>query len=355
MTSPPRARTLNPDDLQPLEVWLARELGASSVRMMEAVRLGGGAIQENWRIRVDVEGGPHEGAHDWVLRTDAVARLTVSLDRAGEFRVLKAAHAAGAKVAEPILRCTDTALIGAPFLIQAFVPGNAQARRIVRDPEIVMFGDPLAEQLGRELARIHRITPPREDLSFLPIPLLAPGRNEVARLRGALDDAGEPRPALEYVLSWLDAHAPKPEPMCLIHGDFRSGNYLVSGGQLGAVLDWEFAHWGDRHEDIGWFMARCWRFGNDTNEAGGIGSRTAFYRGYRSEAALPIEESVIAYWEIMAAAKWATIAVLQGDRYRKGGEDSIELALTGLMAPEMELDALDGISALAASGDARWQ
>jgi tRNA uridine 5-carboxymethylaminomethyl modification enzyme len=45
----------------------------------------------------------------------------------------------------------------------------------------------------------------------------------------------------------------------------------------------------------------------------------------------------------MAAAKWATIAVLQGDRFRKDGEPSIELALTGLMPPEMELDALDGI------------
>ena len=355
MTSPPRARTLDPDNLGPLEAWLAGELGASQVRVTEAVRLGGGAIQENWRLHVAVEGGGYAGQHDWVLRTDSVARLSVSLDRAGEFRVLKAAHAAGVAVAEPIVRCTDKSLIGAPFLIQSFVPGNAQARRIVRDPALGEFGDRLAEQLGRELAKIHRIAPPRDDLSLLPIPLLAPGRNETARLRSALDEATEPRPALEYILSWLDAHAPAPEPLCLIHGDYRSGNYMVSEGRLGAILDWEFAHWGDRHEDIGWFMARCWRFANDSKEAGGIGSREAFYRGYRSEAALPLDETVIAYWEIMAAAKWATIAVLQGDRYRKGGEETIELALTGLMAPEMELDALDGISALAASGDARWQ
>jgi len=355
MQAATRSRTLDPDHLGALAVWLAGVLGASKVVFAEAALLGGGAIQENWHLIADVEGGPREGRHHWVLRTDAVARLSMSLDRASEFRVLAAAHAAGVAVAEPLARCPDPSIIGAPFLIQAFVPGNAQARRIVRDPALSEYGEALAERLGAELAKIHSITPPRDDLGFLPIPTLPPARSEVARLREALGTATEPRPALEYVLAWLDAHSPKPEPITLVHGDFRTGNYLVNEGRLGAILDWEFAHWGDRHEDIGWITARCWRFGNDANETGGIASREAFYRGYRGAAALPFDESVIPYWEIMAAAKWATVAVLQGDRYRKGGENSIELALTGLMAPEMELDALDGIAALAASGDARWQ
>lgn len=350
-----RSRTLDPDKLGALAAWLAGVLDARRIAFAEATLLGGGAVQENWRLVADVEGGPREGRQHWVLRTDAVARLSMSLDRTGEFGVLMAAHAAGIAVAEPIARCADSAIIGAPFLIQAFVPGIAHARRIVRDPALKDYGDALAERLGEEIARIHSITPPQESLSFLPIPMLPPARNEVARLRAALDGAAEPRPALEYVLAWLDEHAPKPEPITLVHGDYRTGNYLVQDGRLAAILDWEFAHWGDRHEDIGWIMARCWRFGNDANETGGIGSREAFYRGYRNAASLPFDPSLIPYWEIMAAAKWATVAVLQGDRYRKGGENSIELALTGLMPSEMELDALDGIEVLARSGDPRWQ
>lgn len=350
-----RSRTLDPDNLGALAAWLAGVLDARRVILVEATLLGGGAVQENWRLGADVEGGPREGRHHWVLRTDAVARISLSLDRAGEYGVLKAAHAAGVAVAEPIARCADAAIIGAPFLIQAFVPGVAQARRVVRDPALKDYGEALAERLGEELARIHRITPPLESLSFLPIPMMAPARNEVARLRNALNDAAEPRPALEYVLAWLDDHAPTTDTITLVHGDYRTGNYLVQEGRLAAILDWEFTHWGDPHEDIGWIMARCWRFGNDAYETGGIGSREAFYRGYRNATMLPFDPSVILYWEIMAAAKWATVAVLQGDRYRKGGENSIELALTGLMPPEMELDALDGIAALAQSGDPRWQ
>ena len=49
------------------------------------------------------------------------------------------------------------------------------------------------------------------------------------------------------------------------------------------------------------------------------------------------------YWQIMDAAKWATIALLQGDRLRLGGERTLELALTGLMPAEMEHDALTEI------------
>ena len=51
-------------------------------------------------------------------------------------------------------------------------------------------------------------------------------------------------------------------------------------------------------------------------------------------------------WEILAAARWAVVALLQGERHITGGEPSIELLLTGLMAPEMEHEALQGIQAL---------
>ena len=325
--------------------WLAPQIGASTVCMTAAEKLAGGAVQENWSIGVEIAGGPQHGQRAWVLRTDAPATISVSLDRASEFAVLQAAHQGGVAVAEPIVRCADAAIVGRPFLIQQRLSGIAQARKLTRDPALASYGDALAGRLGEELARIHTIRPPLPVLSALPIPLLPPARVEVAKFRAALDGATEHRPALEYILSWLDRHAPAPHQICLVHGDYRTGNYMVDGGRLTGILDWEFAHWGDGDEDIGWFMARCWRFGNDAREAGGIGARTAFIKGYERIAGRTVDAARIAYWEIMAAAKWATIAVLQGDRFRKGGEESLELALTGLMPPEMELDALDGIIA----------
>ncbi len=345
-----RQRTFDPSKTGGLNAWLSQTLGGA-VTITAAALLGGGAVQENWRLDVTVDGGPHTGAHAWLMRTDAAQRLALSLDREAEFAVLVAAHAAGVLVAAPIVRCVDASVIGRPFLIQAFVAGQAQARQIVRHPELANFGDRLAGVLGQALAKIHAVTPMDGRLSVLPIPMQSPAKVLVAGLKAALADASQHRPALEYSLAWLDTHAPATPRITLVHGDYRTGNYMLDGTKLAAILDWEFAHWGDPLEDIGWLCARCWRFGNDeqSQEAGGIGSRRAFYEAYQKAGGEKINEQSIAYWEVMAAAKWAVIAILQGDRYLSGGETAIELALTGLMAPEMEFDALDGIAAIDAA------
>ncbi|MEM9358064.1 MAG: phosphotransferase family protein [Pseudomonadota bacterium] len=346
MAQEARQRTLDTDNLTALEAFLADALSASQVAVGGATLLGGGAIQENWRLDVDVADGPRAGSQTWVMRTDAAAVLSLSLDRASEYAVLQAAHSAGARAAEPIARCEDRDVVGAPFLVQGFAEGTAQARKIVRDPDLATWGGALAGDLAQQLARVHGVRPSSANISALPVPIGNPAQQEVAKFRGALDGSPEPRPALEYVLCWLNENAPffKGE-LALIHGDFRTGNYLVDGGRLTAILDWEFSHWGDPDEDIGWFCANCWRFGNAHLPAGGIATYSEFISAYEQAAERKLDPLKLRYWEIMAAAKWATIAHLQGDRYRKSGELSVELALTGMMVTELELEAFDGIKA----------
>ena len=346
MAASTRPRTLDPANLDPLQRWLAHAIAAERVEITRAELLSGGAVQENWRIDASIAGGPREGAHALVLRTDAVAHLPMSLDRAREFACIKAAHRAGVLVAEPIAKCADKQVIGAPFTVQRLLSGTAQARRITRDPRLGEFGPALARAIGEQLARIHAIRPPNDTLAFLPLPEPDAVGAAVAEMRRALDKASEPRPALEYVLSWLLAHKPAPLPVALVHGDFRTGNYLVADGHLTGILDWEFCHWGDPREDLGWFSARCWRFGNDALAAGGIATRADLLDGYNAAADAAISEDELAFWEILGAARWATIALLQGQRFLSGGERSLELALTGLMPAEMEFDALEAIAAL---------
>lgn len=345
MSHQTRPRTLAPDKHGPLQAWLADALGATRVTIEQAELLSGGAIGENWRLNVLVDGGARDGAHVWVLRTDAASRMTMSHDRANEFACLEAAHGAGVMVPEPIADCADTSLISAPFMIVGHVAGYAQGRKLVRDPAVTEKGDALAEALGRELAKLHAVRPPAGSLDFLPVPDKSPALMQVEEMRGNLDRISWPRPALEYALCWLADNAPDCASPVLVHGDFRTGNFMAENGELTGVLDWEFCHWGDPHLDVGWFCARCWRFGADKREAGGIGSRAAFYKGYNAQSETPLDASIIPYWEILAAARWAVVALLQGERHITGGEPSIELLLTGLMAPEMEYDALAGILA----------
>ncbi|MBV6633445.1 MAG: phosphotransferase family protein [Alphaproteobacteria bacterium] len=335
-----------------LSAYLVDAWGATRVEISGIEPLSGGAIQQNIAFEAKATGGEHPGSHYLVLRTDAQSAVDVSINRLQEFEVLKAAHAAGVTVPEPVLGCADRGVIGQPFALMGKVAGEALGRKLVRDPQLVGdAGDALVHSLGGELAKLHQITPDHElavGLEFLPVP---PSTALAARLtlyRGFLDAIDQPQPALEWGLRWLERNMPENAPTCLVHADFRTGNYLVDGTQLSAILDWEFASWSAPMEDVGWFMARCWRFGRRDREAGGLGSREALYAGYDEMAAQlglahRIDPNLVPYWEVMALIRWGIIALQQGQRTDAGGEASLELALTGPIALETAYDMIHQI------------
>jgi aminoglycoside phosphotransferase (APT) family kinase protein len=327
--------------------WLGDAFGAPAA-IERCRRLGGGAIQENWALDVELSGGHRAGRHAWVLRTSSPSGVAVSWSRPQEFAILATAHAAGVKVPEPVICCSDEAVIGRPFYLMGRLPGEARGHRLVRDPALPRYGEKLAHSLGRELARLHRVAPPVERLAFMPIPKTAPSLARVAEYRGHLDALDAVEPVLEWALSWLERRAPEAERISLVHGDFRTGNYLVHDGALSGILDWEFAAFGDPLEDLGWMLARYWRFGAYRREAGGIGSRQSLLSGYEAEAGHAIDRGLVPYWEVMATVRWAVIALQQAERHHSGAEPSLELALTAHVLPSLELDLLTRVAEIEA-------
>jgi len=322
-------------DQDRLRIWLAGTLGCPDLAIADTRPLGGGSIQENRLVSCRVG----DDVRAFVLRMDAAATIASSRTRAEEFRILEAVWNAGVRVPEPVAFCEDPEVIGAPFAVMGLVEGVGLGPRIAKDPSLGGDREQLAETLGRELAKIHAALDPRAlpaGLAFLGAPEPDPARAEIARLRASLDGIGVRRPAIEWGLRWGEVRAPACPAPTLVHRDFRTGNYMVDGSGLTAVLDWEFAGWGDPDQDLGWFCAACWRFGRPEREAGGVGSRAAFYRGYTSESGRTVDPARVAYWEVMAHVRWAVIALEQGARHVSGREFSLELALTGRMVPDLE-------------------
>lgn len=338
-----------------LERYLAEAFGAERLTLGPCAKLSGGAIQENWSLDLESEGGALAGRHRLVLRTDAPSSVAVSHSRADEYRILLAAYEAGVTVPEPLLLCEDESVIGRPFYLMRRVEGIALGPKVVKDTELGGDREDLVERLGEELAKIHGITPQSHAFPFLPPPSDNPGLAAVAAMRGYLDDLTRPQPALEWGLRWLEREARPASEIVLAHHDFRTGNLMLGPDGLTGILDWEFAGWSEPHEDIGWFCAMCWRFGARDKEAGGLGSREAFYRGYRRASGREIDPARVYYWEVFAHLRWAVIALQQGERFLRGGEHSLDLALTGRRAPEMEYELLrmtpSGLTCAAAVGE----
>ncbi|HEY3911647.1 MAG TPA: phosphotransferase family protein [Stellaceae bacterium] len=320
--------------------FLAEASGAEACEITSLAPLSGGSIQENWALDANFSGGRLAGEQRLVLRAAAATGVPSSLDRRQEFAVLRAAFAAGVTVPEPLFACGDTAVFGKPFLVMRRAPGTAAAHRITRDLALDPALPMIAEGLGRELARIHAIRPPRPDLAFLtPYDRSSPAQ-QIEGFRAYLDRHPTPRPVLEWGARWLETHLPAPVPPVLCHHDFRTGNYLLDGTRLTGILDWEFAGWGDPHEDIGWFCSKGWRFARLDREAGGIAGRASFYRGYERDSGTAIDPVRVRFWEVLASVRWAVIALQQSDRHIAGGERSLDLALTGRRASECELEIL---------------
>lgn len=333
-----------------LAQWLAAATGAGKVTVEHLALLGGGAIQENWALDIVGHGGELDGRHALVLRTDALSHVPVSWSRTQEYRILQAAHAAGVIVPEPVALCEDVTVIGKLFYLMRRMPGEARGHKLVRDPMVRANGEALVAQVAAEMAKLHRLQPPLPALGFVPLPDRPPALWRIAEYRRHLDAMQATECVLEWALAWLERHAPPRERICLVHGDLRTGNFLVDRGGLSAILDWEFAAFSDPLEDLGWMLARYWRFGAYALEAGGIGTRAALLAGYAAASGRPVDRAAVAYWEVMATVRWAVIALMQAARHFDGRESSLELALTAHVLPVLELDLLTRIQEIEERG-----
>lgn len=325
-----------------LESFIVKAASAESVSITSARILSGGAVQENWLLDLDIVGGAHAGRLECVLRCNSpTAGVAISHGRAQEFALLKTVFAAGVTVPEPLWLCEDRGVIGRLFFLMQRIHGTAAGHLLVKDGSYGGDRVQLAERLGRELARIHSVRPPHQALDFLPWYEEAPAVRSIMLHRAFLDAHHTAHPALEWGLRWLERHAPARGQIVLCHRDYRTGNYMADKNGLTGVLDWEFAGWSDPLEDIGWFCAKCWRFGKNDQEAGGIGAREDFYRGYEAESGSRIKRDAVRYWEVMAHMNWAIIAIQQAERHVSGEEDLLLLALTGHIVPELEWEILN--------------
>jgi aminoglycoside phosphotransferase (APT) family kinase protein len=250
---------------------------------------------------------------------------------------LQVAHAAGLSAPQPLWLCRDEAVTGREFFVMQRLPGVASGHRVTRDASLVPDRARLARELAVNLARLHAIKPPQPRLSFLKTML---ARDNIALYRGYLDQMSEPHPVLEHGLRWCELNAPRNEETTFIHRDYRTGNYLVDGGRLTGVLDWEFAAFGNPLEDVGWIFAKCWRFAGKHLPAGGIAEAADFLVPYEQQAGRTVTAEALVYWQVMAHVRWAMIALQQAQRHLSDSEPSLELALTGRIVAELEHEIL---------------
>lgn len=307
-----------------------------------------GRLSELWRTPVDIRdlrgltGGASRQtwAFEAVPRQREPVRLVLRRDPPGhgdartmamEAALLRAAGEQEVPVPRLVDHCGDESVLGAPYVLTEHVDGETIPRKLLREPRFESVRATLAAELGRVLARVHRI--PGSAVPDLP------DADPLDALVRTYDRLAEPLPTVEVALHWLRANRPPPSGDHVVHGDFRNGNLIVDTDGLRAVLDWELAHLGDPVEDLGWLCVKAWRFGSAL-PVGGFGTREQLLDGYAEVAGTRPDPNRLRWWEVYGTAKWAVYCRYQAQRHLSGQTRSVELAAVGRRVCEQEHDLL---------------
>lgn len=225
--------------------WLEGNADFTEVRI--ARRLAGG--NANVTSLVETATGPLVLRHPPSNTVSDLAGAGI----AREFRFLSAI-AGKAPVAEPIIFCEDTEILGVPFSLTRFVQGTAitDALPPAYSNNIATI-DALGVTLINALAKVHAIAPVPEGLGDV-----IKARNFVARqierwraVRRA--DAIRDLPLVEVLGTWLADNVPQPETVRIVHCDYHLDNVLMDPiePEVRAILDWEMATLADPLVDVG--------------------------------------------------------------------------------------------------------
>lgn len=137
-------------------------------------------------------------------------------------------------------------------LLQEFIEGDVFFHHIENDDEREEVGN----NFMRALADLHSLTPadlklPTSEFHVPTTPYDHAWHDLTLWAKVHYDSIDEPEPFMTYTLKWLERFA--PDRTCgtvIVQGDTGPGQFIYKEGQITAIVDWEYAHWGCPMEDL---------------------------------------------------------------------------------------------------------
>ena len=319
----------------------SRMPGARDIRVSSVTRMPGGASRETWAFDAAWTEAAEPVARSFIARRDPTASLLESNNDL-EFDLYTALEGSGIPVPKVHWIERDGAAIERPFFIMSRLAGATDARTLVTAPEFADIRPTVARQKAGILAKIHAFDIARlPSLERPPSPAAAALHEIVKWERTMRRDTLEPQPVLEFAFSWLKRHLPPPpRSLALVHGDYRTGNFLYDQTGITGILDWEMAHAGDPIEDLGWLMIKSWRWAGD-ERVGGLCSRDEFISLYEAAGGVKVDRDALKFWEVFSNVKFAIIFITGTKSVVEGKTPDLLLTLTAFVNPGVEAELLE--------------
>lgn len=275
----------------------------------------------------------------------APAESTLETSRRREYQLLQAVHQL-----LPTPTCywidDEAAFFPYPAMVYGFIEGvtkptdsqHAQVTGIGNEFS-AEWRKTLGPQMARDLATLHAADVDQMDLSYFETPDVGSNQGIVKQvewwLRVWQEDHEEEEPLIGIAGAWLKANAPTLDKVSIVHGDFRSGNFLFSEQtrEITAWLDWEICVLGDRHQDLAW--ASTPEFGTLAEDgktflASGLITPDELFAQYSQHAGLLVDPQRLEYFRIYNLWFSVIICIATSHRSAKGKKSHQDVVLAWL-------------------------
>jgi len=294
--------------------YLAEKLKVDSLTITSEWQNTQGWSMETFSLGLECVKGGKSLEREIILRREPIGGLLEPYDVSVEYLVLSALQDTGILIPETYWYEPDPDVFERPFYAMEKVDGEV----LTVPPRAEEEGFPddtqrtsLAKDFMSNIIGIHTCDWKSLGLDFLGDP--GPGKGSAVKQieywENVIDRAGyRNHPIVALAANWLKANIPENDTVVLVHGDYRTGNYISKNNRIRAILDWEMVHLGDPHEDLAYIFIPVFRSPPPKYLASHLISEEEFIEIYEAETGMKVDQKKIGYYDCLIAFKVIGIA-----------------------------------------------
>jgi len=305
--------------------YLSEKLDAEALSVTSVWKNLEGWSMETYSLGLSYRRAGRPVEQDIIIRkAPEIGLMDDNYDVSIEYRVLSALNRTEVAVPTTLWYEPDPEVLGQPFYVMEKVEGDIPfPPPISFDPDFRLIPDDqerksLADDFVRNLALIHTADWQSLGLDFLGVPGPGTGaaRMAVEFWEDRIARAGfGKKPVVAYAANWLKDNLVENDRVSLIHGDYRSGNYIKRDGRILAILDWELVHLGDPLDDIAYIMG-AWRSAQPHNWLSHLLPEEEFFPRYEEASGIKIDMDKLEFYHMLHNFKSFGIGVTAAGAWR---------------------------------------
>jgi aminoglycoside phosphotransferase (APT) family kinase protein len=324
-------------DQAKLTKYLAEKLAAEDLEITSVWKNLEGWSMETFSIGLSYNKDGSKVEREIILRKEPVSGLLEPYDASIEYRVLTALNKTDISVPETYWYEPDPEVLGLPFYAMEKVEGEVHFWTVTVDPKFMLIPDDkerlsLAGDFVKNIAGIHHADWKALGLDFLGDP--GPGDGsalmQVEFWRDVIERAGfGKKPVVTYSVNWLMDNLVENDNVTIVHGDYRTGNYIARDSRIAAVLDWEMVHLGDPIEDISYIIGSPWRSPRPRLWVSHLLPQDEFFERYEEASGIKIDKKKLKFYHVLNNFKAIGIAGTAANAFRTKPNPDLKVGVFG--------------------------